>query len=53
MTAGDVTVTVVNDATTATIDTALTAIRSSGGANGSYGIFSLDGRVFCWGIEEA
>ena len=53
MAAGDVTVTIVNNATAATIDTALTAIRSSGGANGTYGIFSLDGKVFCWGIEEA
>ena len=53
MAAGDVTVTLVSNATAASIDTAMTSIRSSGGANGTYGIFSLDGKVFCWGIEEA
>lgn len=53
MAAGDVTVTVVNNPTDAEIDTALTAIRVAGGANGTYGCFGLDGRVFCYGIEEA
>ena len=53
MAAGDVAVTVVNDATATTVDTAMSALRSTGGANGTYGIFVLDGRVFCWGITEA
>ena len=53
MAAGDVAVTLVNNATTTTIDTALTALRSTGGANGSYGVFAFDGKVFCWGITEA
>ncbi|MCK5017475.1 MAG: hypothetical protein KAS32_10445 [Candidatus Peribacteraceae bacterium] len=53
MAAGDVTVTTLNNATAATIDTALTTIRTAGGANGTYGVLSLDGKVFCWGIEEA
>ncbi len=53
MAAGDVTVTLVSDATAASIDTALTTIRTAGGANGTYGVFAFDGKVFCWGIEEA
>lgn len=53
MALGDVTVTVVNTPSQTEIDTAMTALRSSGGANGKYGIVALDGRVFCWGIEEA
>ena len=52
MAAGDVAVTVVSNATAATVDTAMTALRSTGGANGTYGIFVLDGKVFCWGITE-
>ena len=53
MAVGDVTVTVVESPTTAEIDTALTAIRVSIGANGSIGACSLDSRVFCWGVVEA
>ncbi len=53
MAAGDVAVTLVTDATAATIDTALTALRVTGGANGSYGVVAFDGKVFCWGITEA
>ena len=52
MAAGDVAVTLVTDATTTSIDTAMTALRTTGGANGTYGIFVLDGKVFCWGITE-
>lgn len=53
MAAGDVTVTVVENPTATTIDTALTAIRASCGANGKYGAFELNGDVVVWGIEEA
>lgn len=53
MAAGDVTITVVETPTAAEIDTALTAIRSAGGANGKYGMTWGDGRMFVWGIEEA
>lgn len=53
MAAGDVAVTLVSNATAATIDTAMTALRVTGGANGSYGAFAFDGKVFCWGITES
>lgn len=53
MAAGDVDVTIVENPTAAEVDTALTALRTSGGANGTYGCFGLDGRVWCYGIEEA
>jgi hypothetical protein len=53
MAAGDVSVTIVENPTAASIDTALTALRAAGGANGKYGVFSLNGRVVVWGIEEA
>ena len=52
MGAGDVAITVVENPTAAEVDTALTAIRTTGGANGTYGVFGLDGRVWCWGITE-
>ena len=50
---GDVDVTIVENATATLIDTALTALRVTGGANGTYGAFAMDGKVFCWGITEA
>ena len=53
MGAGDVQVIVVNTPTDAEIDTALTTVRTTGGANGTYGMVALDGRVFVWGITEA
>ena len=52
MGAGDVVVTLVTDATAASIDTAITALRVTAGVNGKYGVFALDGKVFCWAIEE-
>lgn len=53
MVAGDVAVTIVETPTAAEVDTALTALRVTGGSNGTYGAFSHDGVVFCWGITEA
>jgi hypothetical protein len=53
MAAGDVTVTVVETPSAAEIDTALTSIRTAVTSSGTIGAFSLDGKVFCWGIEEA
>lgn len=55
MAAGDVTITAVSNPTAASLDTALTAIRSSGGANGKYGMVSANNGsvIFVWGIEEA
>lgn len=55
MAAGDVTVTAVNNPTNTSLDTALTAIRAAGGANGKYGMVSVDNgkTVFVWGITEA
>lgn len=54
MAAGDVTATETN-ATAAALDTALTAIRASAGANGKYGVVSVANgtRIIVWGIEEA
>jgi len=53
MATGDVAVTLVSNATAATIDTAMTALRVTAGASGHYGAFAFDGKVFCWGITEA
>ena len=53
MAAGDVYVDIVENPTTTTIDTAMTTIRSTCGANGHYGMFELNGSVIVWGIEEA
>lgn len=54
MAAGDVTTQEVA-ATAAAVDTALTALRAAGGANGKYGVVSVNNgtTVICWGIEEA
>ena len=54
MGAGDVTVNVVKAEATV-VDTALTAIRVSCGANGKYGMVSIQNGqyVLIWGIEEA
>ncbi len=52
MAAGDVTVSVVENPTAAEVDTALTTIRTAVSAAGTIGAFALDGRVWCWGIEE-
>ena len=52
MAPGDVSVTVVENPTAAEVDTAMTAIRTTVGSNGSVGMFGLDGRVWCWGIIE-
>ena len=55
MAAGDVTVQLVENATTATIDTALTALRTACGANGHYGMTSINNGqdVLLFGVEEA
>jgi hypothetical protein len=53
MAAGDVVVNVVNNPTASSIDTALTAIRASCGANGKYGMEELNSSMVVWGIEEA
>lgn len=53
MAAGDVSVTIVSNPTEATIDTALTALRAAGGANGKYGMCELNGSIVVWGITEA
>lgn len=53
MAAGDVTVTVVETPSGTEVDAALTAIRTAVGANGKIGVFAINGRAFCWGIEEA
>lgn len=54
MAAGDVTVEVIN-ATTAALDTSLTTIRAACGANGKYGVCSINNglSLIVWGIEEA
>ena len=54
MAAGDVEVQIV-DATVAAVDTALTAMRVTAGANGKYGICSIVNglKVLIWAITEA
>jgi hypothetical protein len=54
MAAGDVTVNVVA-ADSTTVDTTLTAIRASCGANGHYGMIAIMNgqKILIWGIEEA
>jgi len=55
MAAGDVEIRVVNNPTTASVDTALTAMRVTAGANGKYGMTSLYNgtSVLIWAITEA
>ena len=54
MAAGDVSVTIVDmPFTAATIDTALTALRASAGANGHYLMTSSEDQVILAAIEEA
>ena len=53
MTAGDVAVTIVaSPFTAASIDTALTALRVTAGANGKYLMTALDNQVILAAIEE-
>lgn len=54
MAAGDVAIQVV-EATTSAVDTALTAMRLTAGANGKYGMVSLYNgtKVLIWAITEA
>lgn len=55
MAAGDVEIRIV-DAVTTTIDTALTAMRLTAGANGKYGMTalpSIPAQVVIWAITEA
>ncbi len=54
MAAGDVEVRVV-DATTVDVDTALTAMRVTAGANGKYGMTTIMNgqKVLIWAITEA
>jgi hypothetical protein len=54
MAAGDVEVR-VSDATTAAIDTALTAMRATAGANGHYGMCSIQNeqKVVLFAVTEA
>ena len=49
---GEVSVTIVENPSAAEVDSALTTIRTTIGANGTIGCFGLDGRVWCWGIIE-
>jgi hypothetical protein len=55
MAAGDVTVQLVENVTTTTLDTAITAIRSSVGANGKILMEAVNNGLdmFVVGIEEA
>lgn len=54
MAAGDVAVTIVSyPITEAKIDTALTALRVTAGANGKYLMTALDGQVVLAAITEA
>lgn len=54
MAAGDVEIRIV-DSIAATIDTALTAMRLTAGANGKYGMTSIANgqQVVIWAITEA
>ena len=54
MAAGDVEVQVVS-ADTTSVDTALTAMRATAGANGKYGMCSIMNgqKVLIWAITEA
>lgn len=54
MAAGDVTVNVIK-AEASLVDTALTALRLAAGANGKYGMVSIQNGqyVLIWAIEEA
>jgi hypothetical protein len=53
MTAGDVTITEVNDFTATTLDTALTSVRSAIGLNGTWQVVIYGNDAFVIGIEEA
>lgn len=55
MAAGDVTVNLVEDWTTTTLDTAVTAVRTAIGANGTWNMVSVNqGQdIVVVGIEEA
>ena len=54
MAAGDVTVTIVNWPFTAdSIDTALTALRATAGANGKYLMTSTENQIILAAITEA
>lgn len=54
MAAGDVEIRILSmPTTTALVDTALTAMRVTGGANGKYGMTSMDAQLVLWAITEA
>jgi hypothetical protein len=55
MAVGDVTVTLVENWNTTTLDTAMTALRSAGGASGTYLMTSTNNGqdIVCLGIEES
>lgn len=54
MAAGDVAVTIVaSPLSAASIDTALTALRATAGANGHYMMTAISGQVILAAIEEA
>lgn len=53
MAAGDVSVTIVNNPTAASIDTALTALRTTAGANGKFLMCELNGSIVLAAITEA
>lgn len=54
MAAGDVAVTIVATPVSASaIDTALTALRATAGANGHYLMTNLDGQIILAAITEA
>ena len=55
MAAGDVEVRVVSISSTAAVDTALTEMRATAGANGKYGMVSINNgsAVLIWAITEA
>lgn len=54
MAAGDVEVQIV-DATTTAVDTALTSMRTTAGANGHYGSCAINNgqKILLWAITEA
>lgn len=56
MAAGDVAVQLVEVGDGSDVDTALTAMRATAGANGKYGVCSLNtvpAQVLIWAITEA
>lgn len=52
MAAGDVLMFTLENPTEQGLENSLGTIRTQIGANGAIGAFALDGKIFCWGIEE-